>query len=384
MRLQFYWRGMWTDCITTARSCPVRQKEQARFPQPPYLMTTERMSEPFRCWAVDSIVKLYPPAPDGSTDVMIALDPFVRWLEVGKLPTLNLHETTCWFHEQVTCRYGLPFIVQSDRGPEYQGAFDRYMKANGIQHRLISTAHPRANGLAERMVRTVKALIRKFLLHCEGGRWWEVLGDVARAVRILPSRATGCSPYLLVFKMQPLVAVHHEVRALTEPEFLEQAEQRIEAEVGLWQELFKEVRQRHDRYDAKMVRDYLRRQSLAEQDVRFLFSAGDKVLLRARIPGKLTTKVLGPFIFTKYTGPLQVTAQITALNGRSRIVSAANLLPMRPATAIPQGLEDDGEDVGDTWDDGVSDSETESGSGGAATGVRVLEQYRKQPRGAAN
>ena len=94
------------------------------------------------------------------------------------------------------------------------------MKANGIQHRLISTAHPWANGLAERMVRTVKALIRKFLLHCEGGRWWEVLGDVARAVRILPSRATGCSPYLLVFKMQPLVAVHHEVRALIELEFL--------------------------------------------------------------------------------------------------------------------------------------------------------------------
>ena len=47
VRLQFYWRGMWMDCITTARSCPRRQKEQARFPQPPYLMTTERMSEPF-------------------------------------------------------------------------------------------------------------------------------------------------------------------------------------------------------------------------------------------------------------------------------------------------------------------------------------------------
>ena len=70
-----------TDCITTARSCTVCQKEQARFPQPPYLMTTECMSEPFRCWAVDTIVKLYPPAPNGSMDVMIAVDLFVRWLE---------------------------------------------------------------------------------------------------------------------------------------------------------------------------------------------------------------------------------------------------------------------------------------------------------------
>ena len=103
MRLQFYWRGMWMDCITTAWSCPVCQKEQARFPQQPYLMTTECMSEPFRCWAVDSIVKLYPPAPDRSMDVMIALDPFMQWLELGKLPILNSHETTCWFHEQVTC-----------------------------------------------------------------------------------------------------------------------------------------------------------------------------------------------------------------------------------------------------------------------------------------
>ena len=62
-------------------------------------------------------------------------------------------------------------------------------------------------------------------------------------------------------------------------------------EVGIWREIFREVRERHDRYDARMVRDYLRRQNLANHDVRFVFTAGDKVMLRHRVPGKLNLKV---------------------------------------------------------------------------------------------
>ena len=100
--------------------------------------------------------------------------------------------------------------------------------------------------------------------------------------------------------------------------------------------------------------------------------------------GPLLREVLGPFISTRYTGPLQVTAQITTLKGHSWIVSSTNLLLMKLAATIPPGLEDNREDVGDAWDGGVSDSKTESGSGGPALGVRVRERYQKRPRGAAN
>lgn len=150
LRPRFFWRGMWGDCLEAAACSPARQKEMARFLSPPYLHTTERGAEPFRIWAVDTIVGLTPAAPDGSQWVMVAVDPFTRWVEVGRIPTLSAHDTATWFHENITCRFGLPCMVRTDRGSEYRGEFDQYMQANGVQHRLISTEHPRANGLVER------------------------------------------------------------------------------------------------------------------------------------------------------------------------------------------------------------------------------------------
>ena len=172
----------------------------ARFLSPPYLLTTERGAGPFRIWAVDTIVSLTPAAPDGLQWVIVTVDPFTRWVKMGCIPTLTSHDTATWFHENITCRFGLPCMVRTDRGSEYRGEFDQYMQANGVHHRLISTEHPRANGLVERQNRTIKAAIRKFLAHCPSGRWWEVLADVARALRVLPSRALNMAPYVLVYK----------------------------------------------------------------------------------------------------------------------------------------------------------------------------------------
>lgn len=150
VRQQHVWSGLKQDCLEySARSLP-RQREGALFKPPPYLYPTERPFGPFRLWCVDTIVRLTPSAPDGSQDVVVAVDPFTRWVEVGRVPNLDSHQTALWFHEQIVCRYGVPVVVRSDRGTEYRGEFDAYLRRQGIQHRLISTAHPRANGLVER------------------------------------------------------------------------------------------------------------------------------------------------------------------------------------------------------------------------------------------
>lgn len=184
-----------------------RAKENVRFLQPPYLIPTWKGREPFQTVAVDSIVGLKPPAPDGSTNVILCVDTCSRFVEGGALTSLSSYETATWFHTNITCRYGLPAVVRSDRGPEYRGAFDAYLKAAHIEHRLISTMHPRANGLVERQVRTVKAGFRRFFEMCPGGRWWEALPDILRATRVIPVRATGLAPHTVVFKSLPRLAV---------------------------------------------------------------------------------------------------------------------------------------------------------------------------------
>lgn len=58
----------------------------------------------------------------------------------------------------------------------------------------------RANGQVERYVKVAKACIRLLQAECADIQWWELLPDVARACRLIPTRATGYSPFVLVFK----------------------------------------------------------------------------------------------------------------------------------------------------------------------------------------
>ena len=112
---------------------------------------------------MDSAVNFSPPAPDGATDIIIAVDPFTKWVEVGTVPDLKSHSVAEWFHREVICRYGVPAKVRTDQGREYMGEFSAYLRANGIQHSLIAANNPRANGQVERYVRSVKTGIRMFL-----------------------------------------------------------------------------------------------------------------------------------------------------------------------------------------------------------------------------
>ena len=76
----------------------------------------------------------------------------------------------------------------------------------GVLHRPIATMNPRANGQVERFNRTIKSGLRKMMSACPGTNWWDVLYDVARAIRLIPAAATGFSPHILVYKQSPQIA----------------------------------------------------------------------------------------------------------------------------------------------------------------------------------
>ena len=57
-------------------------------------------------------------------------------------------------------RYGAPGEVVTDRGGEFQAEFDVLLTKHEIAHRLASREHPQADGLAERMVQTMKRSLR--------------------------------------------------------------------------------------------------------------------------------------------------------------------------------------------------------------------------------
>ena len=154
-----------------------RQKEAARFPPPPYLIPTDKGLWPFYMWCVDTIVRLHPPAPNGAQDMIVAIDPVTRWVELGSVPHLTSYEVALWFHAEIVCRYGLPVVVQTDKGSEYKGEFDMYMRRNGVEHQFTATMNPRANGLVEHVNRVIKSALQRFAAKCPGR---QVVGGARR------------------------------------------------------------------------------------------------------------------------------------------------------------------------------------------------------------
>jgi hypothetical protein len=134
-------------------------------------------------------------APHGYTYVMVAVEHFFKHAAFFAPRSKRPDETSRGLLELVA-RFSAPADVVTDRGGEFQGAFQELLQQCFVNHRLTSAGHPQADGAAERLlVRVVKAALRK---HC-GGRtdiWDLQLPWLVLAYRCSPQASTRYSPHV--------------------------------------------------------------------------------------------------------------------------------------------------------------------------------------------
>lgn len=155
------------------------------------------------CCCISTTVRQSPPAPNGAQNVLVCINPFSQWIKIGAMPSLDSYKTAQWFHDEIVCRYGPPLIVHSNKGSKYNGKFDTYLQANGMDHRFAPKVNSRSNGLVKHTNHIINSALWSFVGTCPHGHWWEVLGNIAWSFRVLPTRALGYAPYVLVFKDPP-------------------------------------------------------------------------------------------------------------------------------------------------------------------------------------
>lgn len=96
---------------------------------------------------------------------------------------------------------GLPNAIVSDSGSCFTSdEFKQFCRANGIKHIKCSLYHPSSNGLAKRVVQTVKAGLKK----TRGDLEDRLHGLLAR-YRVTPQNTTGQTPSEFVLKNQTQV-----------------------------------------------------------------------------------------------------------------------------------------------------------------------------------
>lgn len=261
MKTKYFWAGMREACLRTAEECVPRQLDLARFKHPPYLVPTYKEVAPFMGWCLDCITHLEPAAPTGATAIVVAVDPFTKFVEAGAVPDLKAATITTWFHDQIVCRYGVPRWVRCDRGTEFRADFEAYCSSSGIIIRRTTADNPRANGQVERYNLMLRQGLRRLCVALPGAEWWQVLPDVVRALRILPNTITGISPFALVFKQHPRWNDRLEL-TVAEPVTREATEQEEEAlfkaQSQFWDSVRALVVDRLRSNDLKMIRRYRR------------------------------------------------------------------------------------------------------------------------------
>ncbi len=74
-------------------------------------------------WAIDCITGLDPPAPNGGTTVVLAIDAWSKWIEYRVINPLDSRETALFLYEDIVSRFGVPAFIRCDQGVEFQGDF---------------------------------------------------------------------------------------------------------------------------------------------------------------------------------------------------------------------------------------------------------------------
>jgi hypothetical protein len=158
----------------------------------------------FYRWGVD-LCKMPVPSKDGNRYVVVMIEHFTKWVELVPIPEKTPEHTAAAL-KRVLTMFGAPAEVLTDQGDEFLGVFDELLTRLMIDHRRTSRGHPQADGLAERMVQTIKKALQKFCLVYNKHHWDQFLPWIAMGYRMSRQASlAGFSPYYLLIGRHPIV-----------------------------------------------------------------------------------------------------------------------------------------------------------------------------------
>ena len=136
--------------------------------------------------------------------MLVCIEHFTTRVELILLPSKYSKDAARALLDGVLSRYDATGEVLTDQGREFQGESQTLLAAHEITHRLSLREHPQSDGLAERMVQTMKMGLRNCLL--DGGRkeWDEPLPYIAMGYKITKQKSLGYIPYFLMFGREPI------------------------------------------------------------------------------------------------------------------------------------------------------------------------------------
>ena len=103
----------------------------------------------------------FPWDEDGNHYLLVAMDPFSKWVEIHAMPLLHSWRAAKFLYDDLVAHWGKPCYVWTDNGAEFVGSFAWLCKGLGIIHHHITIGNSKANGQVEWMIRMLKDCIQQ-------------------------------------------------------------------------------------------------------------------------------------------------------------------------------------------------------------------------------
>nr|CAH67900.1 OSIGBa0115K01-H0319F09.6 [Oryza sativa] len=275
-RQGFYWPTALNDAVDLVRRCRACQFHAKQIHQPAQALQIIPLSWPFAVWGLD-ILGPFRRAPGGFEYLYVAIDKFTKWPEAYPVVKIDKH-SALKFIKGITARFGVPNRIITDNGTQFTSElFSDYCEDMGIKLCFASPAHPRSNGQVERAnAEILRGLKTKTfnILKKHGDSWIEELPAVLWANQTTPSRATGETPFFLVYGAEAVLPSELTLRSpratiyceadqdqlrRDDLDYLEERRRRAALRAARYQQSLRRYHQRHVRARSLCVDDLVLR-----------------------------------------------------------------------------------------------------------------------------
>ena len=294
-----WWPRMLRDVVSYVRQCELCQRSKGNV----HKVLTRPMDMPTRPWShvhFDHIGPL-PTTDNGNMYILTVVDRFTRYAEAFPVKDITTEETAKILVDKIICRYGLPDVVGSDRGPVMVGlVLNQVFKILGVKRVKTSAHHPQSNGVVEIFNKTLKQSLRIWSKEHQRD-WDELLAFALFAYNTSFHTLLKETPYYL----------NHGIHAkditdeLTESDYFRNASIHGYAR-DLAQRLFKT----HQRVRELLEQVNEKREKSIDNEAPIEFSIGDQVLLYdPTTPSGVSRKLV-----RRWTGPYLIVEKHSAVN----------------------------------------------------------------------
>jgi transposase InsO family protein len=251
------------------------------------------VGEPFERVAID-ISGPFRPSRHGYKYILAIIDYFSKYPVLVPLKRIDTETIAQKILRHWIAIFGAPQVIHSDRGSNFESElFRKQCEIMGIQKTKTSPYYPQADGLVERLFRTIKPLISA-TVKSHGISWCEAIPIVEMGLRASQQATIGFSPYEVIFgrrmRLPLLWQLPHKSESLSKKhnmQYIHELQDRLE--------IVRESVARHMRTAIQRQAEHYNRHK-----TNTVIQVGDQVLIKRE--GHI------PNVFPKYKfcGPYQV------------------------------------------------------------------------------